>query len=126
MANSKKLSDRDLIASVEKNSVIYLNGPVLNEILDLAARYESLLNQYDTDLAGARSDGFMQGRKEVEAETAQDRIEMASYTAKLLVQIQSNTFELVNATIERLGHEAAKQSAYMNGYAAGLKDADRD
>lgn len=121
MAQSK--NDRDLIASVEKNSAIYLNGPVLHEILDLAARYENLLNQYDADCAGAREDGFTQGRQQVEAETAQDRIEMAALTGKLLAQVQANTHELVKAALERLTYEAGKQSAYMDGYAAGLKDA---
>ena len=121
MANAK--TNLDLIASVEKNATLYLNGPVLKEILDLAVRFENLLNQYDTDCAGARSDGFMQGRQQVEAETAQDRIEMASMTANLLAQVQANTRELTTAALERIGHEAAKHSAYLDGYGDGLADA---
>lgn len=123
MANAKNLSNKDLIAKVEHDTAVYLNGPVLNQVLELTARYETLLNRYDEDCAGARADGFAEGRQQVEAETAAERIEMAALTAKLLGQIQQNTSDLMMAGLERIGHEVSKQKAYMDGYAEGLKDA---
>jgi hypothetical protein len=123
MADHRNTPDRDLIAKIEAFAQIQTTGSAQAALLELTARFETLLNQYDTDCAGARSDGFLQGRADAEAEFAKDKIEMAALTSGLLIQVQQNTMELVTASLERIDHAAAKEKAYMDGYSSGLKDA---